>query len=97
MGGGWEKGFCFQPGLLRFLLSFYPLSVVGWWWSGVGVDCRLYLSVVVVCCWLSGVSFSNAYRRLSVVAVVGCCRFLVVELAVVGSWFSSCQLSGVGF
>ncbi len=43
-----------------------PRWVVGCWLSVVGchllgvVDCPLYLSVVVVCCWLSGIGLSSA-------------------------------------
>ncbi len=38
-------------------LYFLSLSVFGCRLSGVVVDCWLYLSVEVVCCWLSGVDF----------------------------------------
>ncbi len=57
-----------------FFFCFYPSSDFGCRFSGVGVDCRLYLSVeaVRVC------RLSCADCRLSVIAVGGCCWFLVV-------------------
>ncbi len=88
---------CFQPGLL----FFYHRLVVGYRQSGVCVDDRFYLSMVVVCCCLSRVGCRQlTVCRLSDVAVSSCCWFLVVVgswmllvsgcwfLVVVGSWLS---------
>jgi hypothetical protein len=56
-GGSQE---CFQSGLLYFLMFFGTC-----WFLGVSVDCRLCLSMVVVCCQLSvvGCRQSTAYYR----------------------------------
>ncbi len=52
-------------------LSVSPLS-------GVGVDCRSYLSVVVLCYWLSGVDCRGLALDCQVSIVGGCCWFLDV-------------------
>jgi hypothetical protein len=55
--------------------------------SGVGVDCRLYLLVVLNCCWLPGVGCQDADCvdcRMSLLSVSSwlsgvSCRLFVVE------------------
>ncbi len=49
------------------------------WLSGVGVNCRLYLSVVIVCCWLS-----RSDCRFSGLAVSGCGWFLIIGCWLLG-------------
>jgi hypothetical protein len=81
-------GFCFQPGLLGFL-QFFLIFLVGGPLSGVGVDCRSYLSVVVFCYyWLSDVDCRVLVVDCQVSIVGGCCWFLVVvcRLSLVRCW-----------
>ncbi len=47
--GALETGFCFQPGLLVFLMFFFiPGRYFGGRFSGVGVDFLLYPSMVFI-------------------------------------------------
>ncbi len=67
-----ENGFLLPTVVCSNFLYFVRLS-------GVGVDCRLYLSVSVVWCWLS---FADCW--LSVVAVGGCFWLLIARCRVSG-------------
>ncbi len=71
-----------------FLFVFLHLSVVACRLSSVGVDCRTYLPMAVVSCWMS---------------VVGCqvltvCCLVLLSVFGVGSGLSEvgCCLSGIG-